>query len=205
MKQIVTVFALIFLAVGLIFGGCAKKQPAQQAQGETPQATPTAAATQEDFVALQKKFFEDLQAKKYQEVWDSLTKESKEAMAKALAGKSEGKLTTEQALEALDKDTDQARTKMFDELTSGDTLKEMLEKGTFTLKSSEPDKAVVTVVDQDKKSKDLSIIQEDGKWKYNVFADLEKGEHPAGKMDEKKGEHPSGEKKDEKKGEGEGK
>lgn len=136
-----------------------------------------AAAPETDFIKMYKDFFQDLQGKKYQQVWDALTAASKQEIVKALvaAFAAEKKETTEaEMVDMLEKDTLGIRTQYLDNfraaLENVSFFKEMT-TAKFAIKSSTKDRVVLTITSSNQ-PKDFQLVSEDGKWKINFLYDI---------------------------------
>jgi hypothetical protein len=136
-----------------------------------------AAGPEADFIAMYKAFFQDLQEKKYDKVWDAMTEASKQEIAKEItdalvAAKKEANQAV--LYDMLEKDTSNFRTNFFDNLYSEyEKLSFFSEIKTaeYSIKSSTKERVVLTIT-VTKKPKDFQILKEQGKWKINFYDDL---------------------------------
>lgn len=130
-----------------------------------------------DFIDMYKTFFRDMQANHHQQVWDSLTAGSKNAVAKSLQESAlDSQERPEQAgvLDMLDKNTSNVRADFLKNLNDGfekiDFYNKAL-KGKYVVKSSAKERIVLTI-SVNKAPKDFQIMLEDGRWKINFFDDM---------------------------------
>jgi hypothetical protein len=148
-----------------------------------------------DFIDMYKSFLRDMQANRSQQVWDTLTLNSKNVIAKTLNDSAiamnkqseqpgaEDKLnkktatkqyTQAEILNMLNENTSNIKTEYFT------NLKENLEKisffknvleGQYSVKSSAKDRIVITIA-VNKDPKDFQILLEEGRWKIDFFSDM---------------------------------
>jgi len=130
-----------------------------------------------DFIDMYKTFFRDMQANRHQQVWDSLTLQSKAIIAKylyegALAANSEASKAG--LLEMLEKNTSNIRSEYFVSLNEGFekmSFYRQVREGKYEIKSSAKDRIVLTIT-VNKAPKEFQILLENGRWKINFFDDM---------------------------------
>jgi hypothetical protein len=136
-----------------------------------------AAASETDFITMYKGFFQDLQGKKYQQVWDAMTAASKQEIAKQLAAAfvaAKKETTQAEVFDMLEKNTDGLRNKYFDNLHAEFEKLSFFTQVTaaqYAIKSSTKERVVVTITLANE-PKDFQILREGGKWKINFLYDL---------------------------------
>jgi hypothetical protein len=108
---------------------------------------------------------------KYDEAWKYSASPSKSVIAKLLASKRG--IDEKRALEMLEADESQVRTKFFSEFMKGfeKQAKAILDRAHFSEKSRSPERTTVNI-EVFGKSRDYLLIMEQGQWRFNFFADL---------------------------------
>jgi hypothetical protein len=130
-----------------------------------------------DFIDMYKAFFRDMQANHHQQVWDSLTAGSKNAIAKSLqdaALDSNERIGQAGVLDMLDKNSSNIRDDYLKKLNDGFekiSFYNKALKGKYAVKSSAKERIVLTI-SVNKAPKDFQILLEDGRWKINFFDDM---------------------------------
>jgi hypothetical protein len=130
-----------------------------------------------DFIDMYKAFFRDMQANRHEQVWDTLSGVSKNAIVKTVhesalaSNKQSGQAGI---MDMFNKNTSGIRAEYFKNLNEGfekiSFYKNVLE-GQYTVKSTAKDRVVLTITVK-KAPMDFGILLENGRWKINFFDDM---------------------------------
>jgi hypothetical protein len=165
MKRRFTVAAVIFF---LAISFAALPAGAPRSAGDT---STLLAQENVDFIAMYKQYFKKMLDRKYAEVWNSMTLDSRRLIARLIAEKTNGRATEQQVMNMLNTDENQVRSIYFNEFLKEAPVKKIYETGIFVLKYASADKVIVTItLDQD--PKDFKILKENGIFKIDFFNSL---------------------------------
>jgi hypothetical protein len=125
----------------------------------------------EDPGGIYRNYFKLILDRDYAGAWDGLMDESKVLIAGLIA--KEAKKPAAMVLEMLEKNEKSLRDTYFNSFReqSVDLLRELYDRGKYTVKSVRGDEAVVTIEVQ-KEPKDFRMVRKNGKWKVNFFKDV---------------------------------
>jgi hypothetical protein len=167
MSMRIPLTVLLILATALALSASLGARETGSEAGE-PRATLIAEV---DGAAIYRKFFLDLLARKDAEVWNSLSRQSKEICAR-MAFSDKAELSLEKALKAMSADEKGCRTKFFDDFikSMGENAKAEIEATPFIQKSATKDCIVVHIGEEGNHIK-ATLVLEDKEWKINFFAD----------------------------------
>jgi hypothetical protein len=129
-----------------------------------------AATGKTDFPGMYKQFLSTMIGAKYDTVWDSLAKASKDRIAVAIANDAKSP-DVAGIMTMLNKDEDSIRTIFLGTFVHDGDVAGIVNNGLFSLKSESEHKAVITITLHGE-PKDFKIITEDNGWKFDFFTDL---------------------------------
>jgi hypothetical protein len=129
------------------------------------------------FIGMYKGFFNDLEAKRFQQVWDSLTLPSRDWVAKAIndAAVAQGKSANQTDIRnRLENNVSNLRGVYFEnlhkEFQKAAFFKD-IKNAQYSIKSASDDKIVITIT-LGNDPKDFAVIREGNRWKLDFFVDL---------------------------------